>query len=795
MKRSTIDQFFKSKLQKTEELRSENSVGPENDTNSEKGGEEDASGAYEGVEQSDIGVLVDKIQANKVSGRPTNDEQKKIILTEVFVPKKTFSFPVSEHNNKKRKFQHSWLEKWSWLAYSKEKDGAYCKYCIAFGPEFSGKGAHQKVESLVVVPFKKWKDATEKLTTHSNSEYHKFSSIAADNFLRVYSGKTEDVATLIDSQRGKIKEKNREFLRPIVETIIFLGENEIALRGHRDCGPLSLEKPKEKDGKFRALVRFRAATDSKLKQHLENSAQNAKYISPEIQNEVIEVCGNLVQKKLVQEINSSDCFAILADETMDISGKEQFSLCIRYISQNSMLKEDFLTFTQIVDVSAESIVNVILSVCNTLNLDMSKVIGQGYDGCSTFSGHITGVHTRFQQLYPKAVYVHCSAHKLNLVLSSSLNIPCIRNCLGTVKEVSNLLRNNVQASDSLKKNISELLPQSKKTRLLGLCETRFIERQDSINTFLELLPAVIATLQGLSESSRSVSTTASNLLLAMEKSSFFVSLVVCEYLFSLTLPLSNYLQKTESDLSSAVNYADNVIQTLQDLRASNEGELNDVEEFTKLFNKAENLLKDNFDLEISVPRQSTRQTQRVNVPYNTTEEYYRRSIFTPCIDVLISGLIDRFGTNKALLKGFEILLPKHVDKHKVRFLSDLKMYYEDTTTQAIIESEYVLWCTKWSHVENKDRPKTIMAVLDSCDRLFYPNINYLIRVLATLPVSTAEVERSFSSLKRIKTYLRNSMENDRLTGLALLSVHYPVPITPDEVLDEMARMGKRRILF
>lgn len=152
---------------------------------------------------------------------------------------------------------------------------------------------------------------------------------------------------------------------------------------------------------------------------------------------------------------------------------------------------------------------------------MTKVVGQGYDGCSTFSGHITGVHKRVQQMYPKAVYVHCSAHKLNLVLSESLSIPCVRNCLGTLSEVSNLLRNNVQASDLLKSHVSELVPTSKKTRLLGVCQTRFIERQDAVNTFIELLPAVLPTLQRLSESNRAVSSTASNLLLGMEKSSFF----------------------------------------------------------------------------------------------------------------------------------------------------------------------------------------------------------------------------------------------------------------------------------
>lgn len=71
----------------------------------------------------------------------------------------------------------------------------------------------------------------------------------------------------------------------------------------------------------------------------------------------------------------------------------------------------------------------------------------------------------------------------------------------------------------------------------------------------------------------------------------------------------------------------------------------------------------------------------------------------------------------------------------------------------------------------------------------------LLSVLATLPVSTAEVERSFSSLKRIKSFLRNKMENERLTGLALMTIHYPAPFTAEDVLNFMAVNGKRRLLL
>jgi len=42
--------------------------------------------------------------------------------------------------------------------------------------------------------------------------------------------------------------------------------------------------------------------------------------------------------------------------------------------------------------------------------------------------------------------------------------------------------------------------------------------------------------------------------------------------------------------------------------------------------------------------------------------------------------------------------------------------------------------------------------------IIFPNIFILLKVLCTLPVSTATPERTFSSLKRVKTYLRNSMK-------------------------------------
>jgi hypothetical protein len=52
----------------------------------------------------------------------------------------------------------------------------------------------------------------------------------------------------------------------------------------------------------------------------------------------------------------------------------------------------------------------------------------------------------------------------------------------------------------------------------------------------------------------------------------------------------------------------------------------------------------------------------------------------------------------------------------------------------------------------------------------FPNMFVSLRILLTLPVSVASGERSFSKLKRIKNYLRSTISQERLTGLATLAI-------------------------
>ena len=56
--------------------------------------------------------------------------------------------------------------------------------------------------------------------------------------------------------------------------------------------------------------------------------------------------------------------------------------------------------------------------------------------------------------------------------------------------------------------------------------------------------------------------------------------------------------------------------------------------------------------------------------------------------------------------------------------------------------------------------------MDGC----YPNAWIAYKILLTIPVTVASAERSFSKLKLIKYYLRSTMLQERLNGLAMLSI-------------------------
>jgi len=75
----------------------------------------------------------------------------------------------------------------------------------------------------------------------------------------------------------------------------------------------------------------------------------------------------------------------------------------------------------------------------------------------------------------------------------------------------------------------------------------------------------------------------------------------------------------------------------------------------------------------------------------------------------------------------------------------------------------------------------------------------LLKILITTPMSTAEAERCFSTLKRIKTVLRSTMTNDRLSALGMITIENKMTTDTidfnEQVINDFATSKSRRMDF
>ncbi|GBM46638.1 Zinc finger MYM-type protein 1 [Araneus ventricosus] len=283
---------------------------------------------------------------------------------------------------------------------------------------------------------------------HENCTYKK-SVLIAENIKSIVAKKTESVINQVNAQRRLDIEKNRKRLIPIIQTIRFCRRQQISVRGHREGGRIGQEEPEKNDGNFRSLLRYRANSgDNDLKDQLMNSGGRSMYTSSFILNELINTFGHLIQSQIVRNVRKSIFYSVLADETTDISQIEQFSLCVRYVEDQSYkIREDFLTFVHVNDVTGAGLANTVLETLSILGLDLKKMRGQGYDGASTMRGRFRGVQASIKEKLPLALYTHCSSHSLNLCLSDASNIPSIRNCMGVIKEVCRFFHTSAKRTE------------------------------------------------------------------------------------------------------------------------------------------------------------------------------------------------------------------------------------------------------------------------------------------------------------------------------------------------------------
>lgn len=329
--------------------------------------------------------------------------------------------------------------------------------------------------------------------------------------------------------------KNRQILKSIIKTVVFCGQQGISLRGYIDFGPLLVQEiPPHNEGNFRAILRMRIDVgDETLKDHLQFGGKNKMYISWSTQNEIISSINTLILRDIVKRVNNSACFSVLADETIDISGIEQFSLALRFI-ENDKVHEQFLQFIPVVSTTGASLSVHLINSLKFYGVDLNFLRGQGYDGARAMSVEFQGVQVHIKKDYPLALYVHCSSHCFNLAISDSCNIPEIRSCIGVVGQIYEFFY-TPKRQHVLKTNIGKFCSDSKKQKLIQMCATKWAKRYDSVIVFVELFEAIQPSLEEIvhwNDKDSSLQTSVLNV--AFSKAEFLISRLTISRFFSIT---------------------------------------------------------------------------------------------------------------------------------------------------------------------------------------------------------------------------------------------------------------------
>ena len=186
------------------------------------------------------------------------------------------------------------------------------------------------------------------------------------------------------------------------------------------------------------------------------------YISNRIQNERVTICHHLIFNQNIGRTNESKGFSLLGDDTPDIGGMEQASICIRYLDKhdgNFIICEDFMCFLPITYFTGKGIATTFIDFLKTSGLDCTNFFGQGYDGAKSVSGEFHGTQSVIRQTYPLALYSHCAAHSFNLAVSSACNTTAIKNNLGVLQNIHSffiypkrqlVLRNAINEDEKLR---------------------------------------------------------------------------------------------------------------------------------------------------------------------------------------------------------------------------------------------------------------------------------------------------------------------------------------------------------
>lgn len=648
--------------------------------------------------------------------------------------------PTQVLSNRVLHFQEKWYSEFPWLHYDALKQGVLCFYCKKVYQEKPTPFAAKAEPAFINTGFKNWKKAIEKFKAHASSHTH-------CHAVSVTAQENHPVDAQLSSALAKQQADNRHCLEKIVSSIKYLARQGLALRGHED-----------ENSNLYQLLKDKAEDDVLLDKWLQRSQK--EYISPEIQNEILSKMSNSIVRGIADTIRNLPIlqYAIIIDGTQDISGQEQESICLRYVDNDLIPHEDFIGLFGVSDTTGRSLADVAKDVLLRLNLPIHGLRGQTYDGAANMSGKHFGAQALIKQEQPLALYVHCGAHCTNLIaqkacLASSL----IRDSLDWVHQLGVLFSQSGKF-----KAIHAAIAHAENTcytKIKPLCPTRWTVRNKAITAVLSQYGSVLAALEEMASGASNTASTANGLLGQFRKGKTVLGL-------KLALPVIHELECLNISFQKRTATVAGMKAAVEVVRTSLMAKRNEAS-FQTLFEEAMAMVQSLGIKPITIPQSRPPPKcftggAEAHQPKSAKDHY--RVEFFKVLDTVDAQFTERFGQDDLLTlqKLEETLLSGEVDAPVIDKYSELN--------RESLSVQLSMFRLNYSF-SNSAEAAGIIRGLPVEVRGLFGQVETLVRLLLVVPVSSSEAERSFSALRRLKTWLRSTMTQNRLNHVSVCHIH------------------------
>jgi hypothetical protein len=757
-----------------------------------------------------------------------------LLLSESHIPSETVTLPIRNG----RTCSRSWFfvvmpdgEKRlrKWLGYSTSTDRLFCIDCMLFtGPSCSDTWTRRG--------YSDWTHATRDIPAHESSSEHHASEMA--RFMWNRKNRIDDHMLQLEKSTS---DRNRRVVYVSIKCLKYLSSEMVAIRGHG-----------AHDGKFLHLFREFAEFEASAASYLEmldgirsresRTKPEVNLLSPLNCRRLLITMRNMVVKKIVADIKNTKVCSLISDGTQDESKMEAQGVLLRYLETTSSglrpverLVDIFTTG----DTSGLVLSERIETILKSLHVPLEWLVGQSYDGAGNVRGKYTGLKTRILEIAPRAMYIWCNAHRLNLVVEAVLKCSSdICNALGTVQELYNFFTGHkrhsilVEMQRGESANIKALKRVSDTTRSWRSAE-------DGIATLLDCYDSIVSALKTLAVKSKDPSTTASanGLLVQIEDSRLIMTTIFLQHIFHITGPVSRLLQSKAADLSIAANLIDNCIQQLEKKRENADKFFVKIRREATEFCESHGIkpqLKDR--RRRKKKRMADEQCDDDSIPY--IESAFKVDVVICGLDVTLQQLRDRFtDQNVAFLReihhfspagllSVKSVSPKDVEnicnfynldaniiaRERNSFapeyrsmaalitVSDLSLSNARDRDSKKVNNETEEQETI-SHSETGDDTESgvdsrvdwlqhsFIKPLRALDELSsFPNLLCLMKILATVAVTSCSAERVMSRVKIIKNRLRSTMDDDWFSALTILASERDImdSLSTNDIIDSFA---------